>query len=97
MREPSRSFGRSSYTFEKHKRALRAQKRPCAICGMAIDYSLNYPHPESFSVDHRIPRSQRPDLAEDPGNLQASHLRCNQGKSDNAQFAANLGYLSEEF
>ena len=56
---------------------LRAMGRPCSICSMPIDYSLRYPHPDSFSVDHAKPRSTHPHLAEDPANLLPSHLRCN--------------------
>ncbi|MFS0867187.1 HNH endonuclease [Microbacterium sp. 179-B 1A2 NHS] len=91
------SHGRSTRRFRQLKAQLRGQRRPCSICGQPIDYALKWPHPNSFSADHRLPLSTHPELAEDFGNLQPAHLRCNQGKSDNAQFAANLGLLSEEF
>lgn len=52
-------------------------------CGYAIDMQLRYPHPLSWSADHKVPRSQL--AADDPrhwhiSNLIEAHLRCNQAR-----------------
>lgn len=59
---------------------VRAWRRPCCICHEPIDYSLRHPNPRSFSVQHIIPKSVRPDLIFDVLNLDAAHLDCNQSK-----------------
>lgn len=59
---------------------VSARHAPCGICGDPIDYDLHYPNPLSFSVDHLVPFSARPDLELDPGNCQAAHLVCNQSR-----------------
>lgn len=71
------SAGRSGHNWRKLVANLRAQRRPCWICGQPIDYRLRWPDPASFSADHAAPLSTYPHLAEDPSNLRASHLRCN--------------------
>lgn len=71
------SAGRAGHNWRKLVANLRAARRPCWICGQPIDYHLRYPDPASFSADHAAPLSTHPHLAEDPGNLRASHLRCN--------------------
>jgi len=58
---------------------LRAQHRPCRICGDPIDYTLEYPDPRSFSAEHIRSFSTHPELREDPANLDAAHLECNRG------------------
>jgi hypothetical protein len=80
-------------------RRLRAQVRvrqePCCRCGQSIDYTLAYPDPNSFSVDHYPhPYSTHPHLAEDPGNCHAAHLRCNQS-AGNTGVQPGLGEPSE--
>jgi 5-methylcytosine-specific restriction endonuclease McrA len=64
---------------------LAALRLPCALCGQPIDYDLPRDDAEAFTIDHRIPRSQRPDLAWDPSNLQPAHAKCNKrrGNRDN--------------
>lgn len=69
--------GRAGHRWRTLQANLRMQRRPCHLCQQAIDYRLRYPHPDSFSVDHVVPLSEAPHLAEDPANLAASHLRCN--------------------
>lgn len=54
-------------------------RTPCCICLQPIRYGLEYPHPDSCSVQHVIPRSIRPDLTWDPRNWAPAHLECNQG------------------
>lgn len=77
--------GRSTRRFRALAANLKTKRRGCCRCGQPIDYSLENPDPGSFSVDHYPhPLSTHPHLAEDPGNLDAAHLRCNEsaGKSN---------------
>jgi hypothetical protein len=76
-------------------RDVRARHDPCCRCGQPIDYRLAWPDPGSFSVDHYPhPLSTHPWLGEDPGNLQAAHLSCNQAGGARPP-KAGLGPLSE--
>jgi 5-methylcytosine-specific restriction endonuclease McrA len=59
---------------------VKARHAPCWLCGQPIDYTLPAGHPQAFTVDHVQPRSQRPDLAEDPANLRAAHAKCNKAR-----------------
>jgi 5-methylcytosine-specific restriction endonuclease McrA len=61
---------------------IARRQAACSICGQPIDYTLTYPDPDSFSVEHRIPKATRPDLTLDPANCFAAHLRCNQSRGD---------------
>jgi hypothetical protein len=47
----------------------------CQICQQPIDTDLKYPDPKSFSIDHIVPRSVKPDHTFE--NLRSTHLRCN--------------------
>jgi 5-methylcytosine-specific restriction endonuclease McrA len=76
------SRGRSTRRWRQLRANLRAERRPCDICRMPIDYDADYLRPDSFQVDHRLPLSTHPHLAEDPANLRAVHRRCNATKSD---------------
>lgn len=60
---------------------LKAQGRPCAICGRAIDYELPAGDPMSFEVDEIVPVS-RGGSPIDPGNVQPAHRICNQRKGN---------------
>lgn len=72
------SAGRSGRRWRRLVAEVRARRASCCRCGQAIDYTLDHPDPESFSVDHfPFPLSTHPHLAEDPGNLAPAHLRCN--------------------
>lgn len=42
----------------KLKARLRAEGRPCHICGQPIDYSLPPGTPWSFEADHVVPRAR---------------------------------------
>jgi len=63
---------------DQHRRAIARTEPPCGICTADIDYSLRWPDPMSFEVDHV--------LALDNGgtdtldNKQASHRVCNREK-----------------
>lgn len=52
----------------------------CQICMTPIDTELKYPDPMSFSIDHIIPRSVKPDHSFD--NLRIAHLDCNSKRGD---------------
>lgn len=62
------------------RRKLKAAGAGCSLCGRPIDYSLAYPDPLSFVVDHVVPLSRGG--SHDMGNLRASHRWCNSKKSD---------------
>lgn len=74
---------------------MKARREPCCRCGQAIDLTLKWPHPESFSVDHfPFPLSSHPHLAEEPSNLRAAHLGCNNA-AGNHDPGPDLGLTSE--
>lgn len=77
-------------------RELRARGLPCFLCGQPIDYELEFPDPYSFSVEHIRPYSTNEELREDPGNLTAAHLKCNQSKGSRP-LPYGLGNRSEEW
>lgn len=69
--------GRERARVAKH---VRARREDCCICSQPIDYDLSYPNPLSFSVQHVIARSIRPDLTFDVTNCKAAHLDCNKSQ-----------------
>ena len=76
--------GRRGSRWIRLKAEVKARRSHCCRCGQRIDYTLQWPDPSSFSVDHYPhPLDTHPHLAEDPGNLAAAHLSCNSsaGKS----------------
>lgn len=91
----SDAAGRSSRRFERLKRNLRAERRPCCICKQPIDYSLVWPDEGSFSVEHIKPWSTHPELREDPSNLDAAHLGCNSARGRRSK--PSLGHTSREW
>lgn len=68
-------------TFRAH---CKANASACWLCTEPIDYDLDPAHPESFSLDHRYPRSTHPHLIEDVGNFMPSHLTCNKARGNRA-------------
>lgn len=60
---------------------LRAQGRPCHICGRPIDYSLPAGDPMSFEVDELVPVS-RGGSPYDRENVDAAHRICNQRRGN---------------
>lgn len=60
---------------------LRAEGRPCHLCGLPIDYSLPPGHPWSFEVDEIVPVSRGGDPL-DYGNVGAAHRICNQRRGN---------------
>lgn len=89
--------GENGRLHRENAKRQRAKGLPCFHCGQKIDYSLQWPHPYSFSADHLKPYATNPTLRYDPGNLVSSHLQCNQKKGVNAHYTAGLGSLSENF
>ncbi|WP_077597861.1 HNH endonuclease [Olsenella urininfantis] len=66
---------------------LRKEGRPCALCGMPIDYDLPAGHPWSFELDHIVPLS-RGGAPYDYANVQAAHRICNERKGNRMAGAA---------
>lgn len=61
-------------TYRRNRATLKAKRLPCHLCGQPIDYSLEYPHPRSFSADHADPVARGGD---NHGELLPAHLDCN--------------------
>ena len=72
--------GRTTHTFRRLSRALRAEGRPCWLCGQDIDYDADPGSYDSFTVDHILPLSMHPELAEVWSNLAAAHRGCNSSR-----------------
>ena len=68
---------------------------PCVICRQSIDYSLEYPHPQSCSVQHLLSRKLRPDLTWVPSNHGPAHLDCNKSDGDGTAASYDLGVAQE--
>ena len=70
---------RNTATRDRHRSVIARGKPDCALCGSPIDYSLKYPHPKSFVVDHIYPRALGgPDTLE---NKQPACADCNWAKA----------------
>lgn len=65
----------------KLRERLKAEGRPCGLCGGAIDYALPAGHPMSFEVDEIVPVSKGGSPI-DWDNVQAAHRCCNQRKGN---------------
>lgn len=52
----------------------------CGICKELIDLSIKHPDPQSYSIDHIVPRSAGG--IHRASNLQAAHLGCNMKKGN---------------
>lgn len=78
-------MGNPRYKNGHRRRTLRArikaQGRPCAICGGPIDYELPAGHPMSYELDEIIPVSKGGNPL-DINNVQPAHRLCNQRKSN---------------
>lgn len=68
---------------------------PCCICKQSIEYSLEYPHPQSCSVQHLKSRKLHPHLTWDRTNWAPAHLDCN--KSAGFEQPLDLGMMSEDW
>lgn len=72
---------------------LRAEGRPCHLCGKSIDYTLPPSDPMSFSLDHIRPISKGGALY-DYENAAASHRLCNMKKGNRIGDADRAGGLA---
>lgn len=79
-RSKGRSKGRTGRPWRRLRESVRRRRDPCHLCGHPIDYTLDWPDPKSFTVDHIIPLTHAPDLARDRNNTAAAHLDCNSSK-----------------
>lgn len=52
----------------------------CYLCRQIIDQAIRFPDPRSPTIDHVMPYSAGG--SDDPSNLRAAHLGCNQDKGD---------------
>lgn len=73
-----------------------ANNEHCWLCGQPIEYTLPAEHPESFSLDHRIPVTDAPQLAYDPANFAPAHLDCNKHRGQRAPHL-QVGQPSEDW
>lgn len=74
------SQGRSTTVRDRYRAQVRRTRPPCHLCNEPIDYSLRYPDPWSFVVDHIVPLNRGGTDSLD--NCAAAHNRCNRDKSD---------------
>lgn len=77
-RDPRQANGNAR---RKLRARLRAEGRPCHICGMPIDYTLPPGDPWSFEVDEIVPVS-RGGSPYDYANVDAAHRICNQRRGN---------------
>jgi 5-methylcytosine-specific restriction endonuclease McrA len=88
--------GRKGSRWRRLHAGQKAKRLGCWLCSQPIDYQLDWPDPQSFSVDHAQPLSTHPHLAEDPGNLRSAHLSCNSSRGAKAPRPA-LGVTSRDW
>lgn len=74
MANPRRSNGSAR---DKLRSRVKAEQRPCHLCGHPIDYGAHYLSPRSFALDEVVPVSKggspfRYD------NVEAAHRCCNE-------------------
>lgn len=79
------STGRNTTTRDRDRRVIARTKPPCALCEEPIDYTLKWPDPMCFVVDHIQPidsaRTVEERVAIDAlANKQAAHNKCNREK-----------------
>lgn len=67
----------------------------CDICKQEIDYSLEYPNPQSCSVQHVKSRILYPHLTWERSNWKPSHLVCNQSAGSGETL--DLGVVSQDW
>lgn len=70
--------GRSDALRKRHRAQIAKTQSRCHICGQVIDYSLKYPDPACFVVDHLVPIAKGG--ADTIDNKKAAHHACNSKK-----------------
>lgn len=73
----------------------RRRSTPCVICEQTINYSLEYPHEQSCSVQHIKSRSVYPHLTWEKSNWAPAHLDCNKSAGVNVELG--MGAMSEDW
>lgn len=81
----ARTSGRKGRPWLRAVAELKRQSQVCWLCLEAIDMSLEFPDPGSFSADHVIPLSELDE--DDPrrtklSNLRPAHLGCNSSRGN---------------
>lgn len=95
MSIPAWSGRRRAEALAKVKAAGRKDNSACCICQQGIEYSLEYPHPQSCSVQHLKSRKTFPHLTWDPNNWKPAHLQCNKVAGLNEDLG--IGATSEDW
>lgn len=70
--------GRSESMRQKHRAMIARGKPSCYICGKQIDFSLRFPDPGCYVVDHVVPIAKGG--ADTIENKRAAHHECNSKK-----------------
>jgi hypothetical protein len=65
------------YRAQHHRNPDGGTGEPCWLCCEAIDYTLKFPHPRSWLLDHVIPVKDNPALMLNASNWRSAHLDCN--------------------
>ena len=81
---------RNTTTRDQHRAAIARGRPDCALCHQPIDYTLKYPNPWCYVVDHVIPLGRNPAperIAELDvlTNKQPAHNKCNRDKWDRVE------------
>ena len=66
------------------------------ICSEPINYSLTYPHPKSWSLEHTVSVKEHPELLMDRGNWASAHFDCNSVKGTE-ELTLDTGVPSESW
>ncbi|MEA1795126.1 HNH endonuclease [Rhodococcus qingshengii] len=90
MAQTPRSKGRTGRPYRRAVERVKRRSQVCWLCNEAIDMSLKWPDPMSFSADHvesvkSLPPND-PKLT-DPKNLMPAHLSCNSRRGDGSREA----------
>jgi len=74
----SQHHKRNTARRDQDRARIKATRANCGVCGGEIDYSLPWPDPQCFVVDHKVALSRGgQDVI---SNKQACHNACNSKK-----------------